>query len=203
MGVWPEPFRSGEPPHATPFAEGYLLYVGRLQEIKGVSVLLRALPKVREQRPGLGLVIVGYGAEEAALRHEARGLGLADVVHFAGRQPAPEVSRWLRGCRAAVIPSLRMPGGRAEGMPTVVLEAMAAGAPLVATRTGGIPDVVEHGRNGFLCADRDPGALATTILEALDPPPSLLEAARATADHHSWPQIANRYHHYFQHARAR
>lgn len=194
MGVHVKAFREAVPPDEPPFPEGYLLYVGRLQEIKGVEHLLRALPRVREQHPGVGLVVVGYGEREAALRAQAGSLGIADAVHFTGQQPAPAVARWLRGCRAAVVPSVRMPGGRSEGMPTVVLEALAAGAPLVATRTGGIPDVVRPGQNGWLCRDRDPEDLAGRILEALAAGrEGVAEAAAATADAHDWKQVAAHY----------
>ena len=194
MGVDTSRFRHAEPPDPMPFPDGYLLYVGRLQEIKGVRHLLRALPRVRERHPGIGLVVVGYGEQEAALRSEAHALGLADGVHFTGQQPAPEVARWLSGCRVAVVPSQRMPGGRSEGMPTVVLEAMAAGAPLVATKTGGIPDVVQHGRNGWLCRDRDPEALADAVFEALSAGRgAVAEATRATSEHHDWARVAERY----------
>lgn len=204
MGVDTARFRDAAPPEEAPFPDGYLLYVGRLQEIKGVGHLLRALPRVRERKPGIGLVVVGYGEQESELRSEAQRLGLADGVHFAGQQPAPEVARWLRGCRVAVVPSQRMPGGRSEGMPTVVLEALAAGAPLVATRTGGIPDVVEPGRNGWLCRDRDPEELADAILEALAAGRgAVAQAARATAEHHDWARVAERYAETFERAVSR
>ncbi len=201
MGVHSARFGEAALPEEEPFPGGYLLYVGRLQEIKGVSHLLRALPRVRERWPELGLVVVGYGEQETPLRREAQELGIADAVRFTGQQPAMAVARWLRGCRAAVVPSLRMPGGRAEGMPTVVLEALAAGAPLVATKTGGIPDIVKHGRNGWLCRDRDPVDLARRILEALaSGRETIAEAARATAEHHDWARVAERYAECFERA---
>jgi glycosyltransferase involved in cell wall biosynthesis len=147
-------------------------------------------------------VIVGYGEQEAALRREVRSLGLADAVRFTGRQPAERVAGWLRGCRAAAVPSLRMPSGRSEGMPTVVLEALAAGAPLVATRTGGIPDVVEHGRNGWLCRDRDPQDLADRLLEALAAGREAVgEAAADSAERHDWARVAERYAETFERVR--
>ncbi len=194
MGVHAACFREAAPPDEAPFPDGYLLYVGRLQEIKGVGQLLQALPSVRERHPGIGLVVVGYGEQETVLRRQAQTLGIAEAVHFTGQQPAAEVARWLRGCRSAVVPSLRMPGGRSEGMPTVLLEALAAGAPLVATNTGGIPDVLQHGRNGWLCRDRDPEDLAACVLEALATGRAgIADAARATADRHDWARVAERY----------
>jgi glycosyltransferase involved in cell wall biosynthesis len=71
----------------------------------------------------------------------------------------------------------------------------------VATRTGGIPDVVEPGRNGWLCRDRDPEALAGAILEALGAGrAAIAEAARATAEHHDWARVAGRYAEIFERA---
>ena len=194
MGVHVKAFRGAAPPDEQPFPQGYVVYVGRLQEIKGVRHLLRALPRVRDRHPGIGLVVVGYGEQEGALRQQARDLGLAEAVRFEGHQPPAAVARWLRGCRAAVVPSVRMPGGRAEGMPTVVLEALAAGAPLVATKTGGIPDVVRSGENGWLCRDRDPEDLAARVLEALAAGrEGVAQAAAVTADAHDWAHVANHY----------
>jgi glycosyltransferase involved in cell wall biosynthesis len=169
MGVHVARFRAAPPLSGAEVGirDGYLLYVGRLQEIKGVSFLLRALPAVRARHPDLSLLVVGYGEREAALRREAEALGIAGAVAFAGRRPADWVARAMRGCEAVVVPSIRLPGGREEGMPTVVAEALAAGARLVATATGGIPDRVRHGETGWLCRDADPSALAAAILAAL------------------------------------
>ena len=93
-----------------------------------------------------------------------------------------------------VVPSVSRDDGRAEGMPSVVLEAMAAGVRLVATATGGIPDVVRDGENGWLCRDRDPADLAAAILRSLDAPdePTSTEACR-TAEAHDWSKVAERY----------
>jgi glycosyltransferase involved in cell wall biosynthesis len=104
------------------------------------------------------------------------------------------VTRYLRACRVAVAPSVTGPGGRAEGMPTVVAEALAAGAPLVATATGGIPDVVRHGENGWLCRECDPGDLAEKILVALaDRSAERARRARESAAALDWERVAARY----------
>jgi glycosyltransferase involved in cell wall biosynthesis len=183
-----------------PFPAGYLLYVGRLLEIKGVSDLLRAMPAVRARHPGVGLLVVGYGERESDLRREAERLGIAEAVCFAGPRPHAEVAGHLRSCRVAVVPSIQRQDGRAEGMPSVVLEALAAGARLVATATGGIPDLVRHGENGWLCRDRDPQDLAEKILCALDDAPDsgVPGRARQTVQRHDWPRVAERYHEAFE-----
>jgi glycosyltransferase involved in cell wall biosynthesis len=193
---------AGVPPQAAPFPEGFLLYVGRLAPIKGVAYLLRALPRVLASRPGLGLVVVGCGSDEARLRAEAERLGLRDRVRFAGRLPHAEVVRHLRACRVAVVPSVTQAGGRAEGMPAVVAEALAAGARLVATATGGIPDVVRDGENGWLCRERDPEQLAAKIALALaDRSPERARRARESALALDWERVADRYCEVFMRAR--
>lgn len=197
MGVALERFRDAPPlsPEQAGFPGGYLLYVGRLQEIKGVSVLLRAFQRLGMQHPELGLVVIGYGEREAALRAEAAELGLGRRVRFLGRRGADAVASALRGCRVCVVPSLRLADGRVEGMPTVVVEALAAGAPLVATATGGIPDVVRDGSEGWLCAPGDPAALAEAIGRALALPDleATRERARARAAQFTWERVAERY----------
>jgi glycosyltransferase involved in cell wall biosynthesis len=182
------------PPLPPPFPAGFLLYAGRLAPIKGVEQLLRALPRVLASHPNLGACIVGSGPAEARLRAEGERLGIAARVRFTGRLPHSEVVRYLRACRAAVVPSLTRADGRAEGMPVAVAEALAAGAPLVATATGGIPDVVRHGENGWLCRERDPADLAEKLLAALaDRSPERARRAREAALSLDWERVAERY----------
>jgi len=192
VGVHTARFRdaAGAEPVAAPFPDGFLLFVGRFIAIKGLDVLLRALPRVRERFPGLGLVAIGYGPQEAELRGLARELGLADAVVFAGRRDHAEVAATLRACRAAVVPSVVDADGRAEGMPSVVAEALAAGARLVATDAGGIPDVVAPGRVGWLARPGDPEDLARSVCDALASP--VPPDAAAAADALDWTRVADR-----------
>lgn len=182
-------------PEAPPFPGGFLLFFGRFAEKKGAIYLLRALPLIRQRRPDLGLVLIGYGAEEARLREESTRLGIEDAVRFIGRQPHDVIAGYLHRCRAAVVPSIVDQHGETEGMPTVVCEALAAGARVVACDVDGIPDVVRHGENGWLCPPKDPHALAARILEALDTPDDapIRTAARASAEALDWRHVAQRY----------
>jgi glycosyltransferase involved in cell wall biosynthesis len=172
-----------------------LVFVGRLVEKKGLAYLLRALPRVLERRPRAHLVVVGDGPLLPELREEAGRLQLQAAVSFLGRRSQREVAEHLRRCRIAVVPSIVDRNGETDGMPTVVVEAMAAGARVVATAVDGIPDLVRHRENGWLCSQRDEAALATAILEALEEPDAglILSEARATAEAHSWPNVAARY----------
>ena len=179
----------------TRFQDGFVLFVGRLSEKKGAIYLIRAMHRVVARHPGLGLVVIGEGPEQERLRFEVRRLGLTDAVRFVGRQSHARIAAYLRQCRASVVPSVIDSHGEADGMPTVVLEALAAGVRVVGTTVGGIPDVLRHGENGWLCPPENPDALADQIFAALrDPTPSqVLVAALETARQHDWRQVARNY----------
>jgi glycosyltransferase involved in cell wall biosynthesis len=139
-----------------PQDERVLLFVGRLEERKGIFDLLDAFERVR-RRIDSRLVLVGDGAATARVRAAARG-GRVRVV---GARPHDEVARWMAASDLLVLPSWM------EGTPNVVLEALASGRPVVATRVGGTPDVLSDDRAGILVPPRDPAALADAIVSAL------------------------------------
>ena len=139
--------------------EGLLLgTVSRLDPAKGIEVLLEALPQVEDA----ALVVIGDGPQRAALESLAARLGLSARVYWAGFQP--DVTRWLLAFDLFVQPS------HYEGLPTTVLEAMAAGLPVVATAVGGTPEVVVDGVTGLLVPPRDSAALAQAIAALLRDP---------------------------------
>ncbi len=197
MGAHLELFRNAPPrPADDPdFPSGYLLFFGRLSEKKGVVYLLRALPRVLQRHPGLGLVVVGYGALEESLRREVARLGLESKVRFVGPKTHEEIASYLASCRLSVVPSIVDRHGDTEGMPTVVIEAMAAGVGVVASAVDGIPDVISHQRNGWLCREKDPEDLADKICHALVAvdDPAVRREITATAERHSWRRVAARY----------
>ena len=108
----------------------------------------------------IGLVLIGAGPLEGKLREQARGL---QQVSFAGWLPNPEVRRRMRGALAVCVPSETAADGDSEGLPSVILEAMAEGVPVVATRHAGIAEAVEDGRTGLLVPEGDPRALADAL----------------------------------------
>jgi glycosyltransferase involved in cell wall biosynthesis len=131
--------------------------VGRLEEQKGHTCLLAALPALQKQIPDLMVLIVGEGREEEKLKSQVRALKLANTVRFLGtRRDLPEIYRALD---LFVHPSLW------EGLPLALLKAMGAGLPVVATRVSGSQEAIEDGVNGCLVAPGDPEALARAILE--------------------------------------
>jgi glycosyltransferase involved in cell wall biosynthesis len=176
-------------------ADPRILFVGRLVEKKGVEYLLRAFPRVREEIPPVRLDIVGTGEREAGLKSLAAELGLApEVVTFHGSQPHERVVELLRESRVVTVPSVVDAHGETEGMPTVILEAMAAGKRVVASRVNGTPDLVKPGHNGWLCPPADPERLARALVEALnDGHDGVPDAARKTAAHHDWARVCARY----------
>lgn len=135
-------------------------YLGRLVPQKGLDVLLRALAKL--STPNVHIVLMGTGGEEHRLRSLAQELGLVSQVHFAGyRRDAP---RLLGAFDLYVHPS------RFEGMPVALLEAMAAGCPIVATSADGNSELIHDGVHGWLVSPEDPIALARALEAALRDP---------------------------------
>lgn len=135
-----------------------LLFVGELRELKGVDVLLRAIAALKAGGRPLGATLVGAGPDADRFRALAAELGLGDAVRFPGALPARQA--FAMG-RLMVVPS------RAESLPYIVLEAGAAGLPLVATAVGGMAEILGDDA-GLLVAPGDAEALATAIARRLD-----------------------------------
>jgi glycosyltransferase involved in cell wall biosynthesis len=140
-----------------------LLAVGRLVEKKGFDDLLGALPFVLEHAPRARLVIVGAGPEEARLRTLASELGVARSVTWVGALPHDEVRTWLSRATLFCLPCRVAADGNRDGLPTVLLEALACGVPCVTTALTGIPEIVRDGVEGRLVAPGDAAALADAI----------------------------------------
>lgn len=140
-----------------------VLYLGRIEPAKGIPELLDAFAGLRPGMPDALLVCAGAGDIDAAAR-QARRLGLEDSVRFPGWIDGDEKRAWLARAALFVLPS------HAEGLPMSLLEAMAAGLPVVASAVGGIPDVVHDGVNGFLVAPGDRVALLRAMGRVLNDP---------------------------------
>lgn len=153
-GVDVSAFLPAEIPLEGPFR---LLCVARLIERKGQHYLIEALKRLVDENLDVTLDLVGTGDAEPANRQQAGELGLAERVRFIGYVPREEIARRYAAAHAFVLPSYN------EGMSVATLEAMAAGLPLVVTRTGGAAELVEEGENGWIVDWADVEALAAHL----------------------------------------
>jgi glycosyltransferase involved in cell wall biosynthesis len=162
--------------------------VGRLSPEKGFDVFVRAAAVVARHRPDVGFILYGEGPMRPVLEELIRREGLAGRFILAGfRQDLPAV---LPGLDVAVSSS------HTEGLPVALMEAMAAGLPVVATRVGGTPEVVADGVTGLLVPANDPAALAAKVMALLDDPrrTAMGEAGRRRVrDEFTFAAMAERY----------
>ena len=148
---------------------------------KGLSYLILAAKKVCEHVKNVEFIVVGDGPLREELMRQVRGLGLEGRVRFLGRLPYEEALGVMASSDIFVLPSVY------DQLPMVILEAMALGKPVVATRVCGIPDVIEDGRTGLLVEPRDPEGLAAAILKLVEDPglrEELSQRARLAAEHY-------------------
>jgi glycosyltransferase involved in cell wall biosynthesis len=161
---------------AEPVDDRHLVYVGRLEKVKGVHVLLDAYRRMLTEMPDARLTVVGDGRERAGLEAGARDLVEAGGLRFTGWCSAAEVSGYLTAASAVVLPSLWP-----ENFPTVALEALQLGRPLVGSRVGGIPELIGQD-NGALVPPGDPAALAGELTRLLGDRELLAKMGRASAE---------------------
>ena len=144
-----------------------VLAVGRLIEKKGFAHLIRACRLLRDEGCPFYCRIVGKGELEAELRGLIRRLRLDGVVELTGPLAREQLHELYPRASVVVAPCIVGSDGNRDGLPTVLIEAMALGVPVVATAVTGIPELVEDGRTGLLVPERDPGALACAIRRVL------------------------------------
>ncbi len=171
-----------------------ILYVGKLSEKKGVTYLLQAFDLLNRGTEDAQLIIVGGGFLEKTLKEEAHRLGLDNKVVFAGYQTKENIRAYYQACDVVVIPSIIDARGETEGLPVVLLEALASGKPVVGTRVGGMPDLIREGENGFLVDPADPKGLAEKLKLALEKEPdAFAQNALKSAQKYDWRQIGDDY----------
>ena len=163
-----------------------LLWVGRLQPWKGVDVALRALREI----PQAYLMIVGDGETRADLERLAQELGLAERVRFLGALPRERLPSIYAAADLLLATSFA-----SETFGIGLVEAQACGLPVVASRFGGFPEVIDEGRTGLLVPPRDPAALAAAVRSLIDDPErrrAMADAAPGWAAQFSWSAVADR-----------
>jgi colanic acid/amylovoran biosynthesis glycosyltransferase len=151
--------------HPTPPSDGkwQCLQACRLIQKKGLPTTLRAFAQFCQSFPNARLTVAGDGPEENALRTLATNLGIASQVTFTGFLSQADLHRLRSESHLFLHPSERSPNGDEEGVPNSMLEAMASGLPVLATRHGGILEAVEHGTSGLLVEETDWQALAEAM----------------------------------------
>ena len=141
-----------------------VIFVGRLDPVKGASLLIEAMAQVIARHPDARLTLVGDGPTRAPAQAKAKELGLADSVTFAGFQSQPAIAAMLEEADMLVLPSF------AEGVPVVLMEAMASRIPVIASRVAGVQELVEDGVSGFAIPPGDVATLADRIIRLMEDP---------------------------------
>lgn len=136
-----------------------VLFVGRLHPVKGLEILLEAASILKkEKRLGFVIVLIGEGPLLQSLSNSAKALGISESVIFIGPQPQTIVAQWMHAANLLCLPS------HMEGLPNVILEALAQSLPVVASNVGGIPEVISHNKNGLLVPANQADKLAEALI---------------------------------------
>jgi colanic acid/amylovoran biosynthesis glycosyltransferase len=171
-------FREPRPP---PDGEWRLIQACRLIQKKGLYTVLDALPQIIGKFPKMKFVLCGTGPEERKLAAEVRARGLSAHVLMPGWMNQKELIGAYHFAHVFLHPSELTASGDQEGVPNSMLEAMAAGLPVVATRHGGIPEAVRDGHDGLLVPERNAEALAGAVITLLSDPAMLRRFSRSAA----------------------
>jgi|SRR5882724_11269077 len=147
---------------------GRILAVGRLVEKKGFPVLIQACDQLARQGLPFTCDLIGSGDQEPALRALVRERRLDDAVRLRGAVPVEQVAVEMRTASVVVLPCVVAADGNVDALPTVLLEAMACGLPVVSTALSGIPEIVADGETGYLVPPGDPARLAAVMAPVLE-----------------------------------
>jgi glycosyltransferase involved in cell wall biosynthesis len=169
---------------------------GRLVRKKGFEYLVDAMARL-ESSPRVVLALAGQGDLDAELRARAAEGPASDRIRFLGNQTQDEIASWMAAADVVAAPSVRDDSGNVDGLPNVVLEALASGTALVTTAAGGIGSIVEDARTALVVPERDAAALAAAIQSLVADPglrTRLGAAARLEAETRlGWPDVARRF----------
>lgn len=144
-----------------------VLFVGRLVEWKGIDTLIRSISRVQTEITGMELFIVGEGPLDKSLKNLVQDLNLGETVHFCGKVTDKELTRLYDSASVLVLPSKPYKGLVMEGLGVVLLEAMSRDVPVIGSDVGGITDIIEDGKNGFLFPYESDELLAKKIIRIL------------------------------------
>jgi glycosyltransferase involved in cell wall biosynthesis len=155
--------------------EPIIVFIGALVEVKAVNVLIDSCAKLVGDGVKFRCFLIGHGPLGPSLEEQVERLGLRDTVRFMGPRPHGQLPNWYRAATVFTLPS------RSEGVPNVLLEAIACGVPFVASRVGGIPEIAHLG-TGRLVPPGDATALAQALAASFDATPSTGRPIRSHAE---------------------
>ena len=178
-----------------------LLYIGRLQKIKGVNYLIRAIPIICSRYPGISLQIIGSGSDRDELMQLSKQINVNENIHFHGMVKPDDLPRVYHTADIIVFPSITDEHGFTEGLPVVVLEALAAGKPIIATRIPGVCEIIEDEVNGLLVDEKSPEQIADAVIRLIEDESLRMKIqtnARISAQRYRWKDISDQYYTLYQ-----
>ncbi len=174
-----------------------LLFVGRIAEIKGVSYLIKAMPKIIEKFPSVTLLIVGSGPLLNDLKNLTKQLNIEKNIIFTGALPHKNLPAYYATADIFIGPSITTREGHGEGLGLTFVEASMSGCIPIGTSSGGISDVIEDKKTGFIIKEKDSNAIADTVLNILQNANALngmkLASREAAIKKFDWNTISERY----------
>jgi len=176
--------------------------LGRMVHKKGFHLLLKAMVEVIKSHPKAFLKIGGEGPLRSILLTEAQRMGIEEHVHLPGRIQWDQVPAFLQTSDIFVLPSIKDKSGNVDGLPTVLLEAMSTGKPVIASRIGGIPLVLENNRNGLIFTPGDVQSLSNLMIQLIEDENLRKRlgrsARRSICEKHNWQQVCETLESYFE-----
>ena len=175
----------------------FLLFVGRLTEKKGARYVIEAMPEVLQHFPESKLLIIGTGEQDQELIRLATSLELQERIIFTGAIPNNELPEYFATADIFVGPSIQAAGGDTEGFGLTFVEAAMSGCIVVASNVGGIPDIIEDGKTGYLVREKNPAAIADVLCNILKQTDTLSDlrttARQKMISQFDWQVIAEKY----------
>jgi glycosyltransferase involved in cell wall biosynthesis len=178
-----------------------LLFVGRFAEKKGIRYCIDAIPRISKRFPHVRLALVGYGPLQEDIRSRIHAMGHENRIRLIGAVHTAQMPACMASADLLVMPSIQQHGGDTEGLGVVLLEAMASATAVVATRTGGMADIMTHGETGLVCRQQDAEDCAGACIEMLSNTALRRHctdtALRLVRTHYSWEAVSARFHRLF------
>lgn len=165
-----------------------LLAIARFVPKKGISVLLHAFKQVQQTIPNVQLTLLGDGPQRNSLRKLADQLNISAAINMPGHHPNDELDVFFQSASMLIVPSIQAGDSDRDGIPNVIFESFAAGLPVIATTTGGIPEAIAHRETGLLVTPDCPDDLAQKIIELLSD-----DALQRTLANHALKNLNDRF----------